>query len=120
MNPTPAGLRIVYRHLDPSDALSQCIEHEFDHLSKLCRLPMTCHVTVERGDRFGAPDCEVRLQLNVQGTPLVVNQVPDLDEETDPYTEIRDAFRVARRLVTHHMQTLSPRSGERVTTHLPR
>lgn len=116
----PSGLRIVYRHLDPSPALSAAVAHEFTHLQQLSRTPLSCAVTIDRSDRFGMPACQVRLQLDVQGTPLIVDHAPDREEEADPYAEVREAFQIARRQLTKHFDAKAPRSGDRITDHLPR
>ena len=116
----PSNLRIAYRHLDPSPALSETIAQEYADLAHLCSTPLGCHVTVARSDRFGTPACEVSVHLDVGGTPLVANRTPEREEEADPYAETREAFRIARRLLVRHLDAISPRSGDRIADHLPR
>jgi ribosome-associated translation inhibitor RaiA len=115
----PPELRIAYRHLAPSDALSESVAREFEQLRQLFQVPMTCEVVVERGARFGATDCRVRATLSAHGTTLVADRVTSPDEQADPYSEIREAFRILRRQLARRTQQQAPRSGDRVSDHLP-
>lgn len=117
MNP---AIHIAYRQLDPSESLSTCIEGEFERLARYYRRPAECHVTVERTHRAAVAHLRVRVELEVQGKTLVADRTPTLDEETDPYLEVREAFRVLRRQLGRYVQHHSPWSGPRVVDYAPR
>lgn len=117
---TTQNLKLTWRHLDPSPSLTALVEDELAALTRMFRDPLSCEVTIERGDRFATPDCRVRVVVETRGTTLVADHEPALDDETDAYAEVREAFQNVRRQLTRHLQRKAPRSGDKIASHLPR
>ncbi len=112
-------VKITYRHLQASQALTQLIQAEASKLDRLYDRIVGCHVLVEqeqRHIRHGAP-FHVRIDIGVPGSELVIDTEPSLrttpaDEDAvvsrrksaevaakykDPALAVRDAFRRAKR-----------------------
>jgi len=103
--------QIAFRHVEPSEALSDLIHEEAERLSLHATDPVSCHVTVEplrSGTR--AKRCRVRVEARIRGTTFVANRAPSEHEgHDDAYLAVREAFRMLRRQVDDHLH----RSHER-------
>ena len=85
-------LRVHYRHMDPSEALTQNITDRIEALNTLARIT-TCDVSVEappqhsnQGNGF-----LVRVDVRIPGKELVTRA-----ENTDPYIAAHDAIETMR------------------------
>ncbi len=108
----PTPLQIVFRHTDPSPAVTQRVELEAAKLGRLCGDITRCRVVIEaphphhrHGGRFS-----VRIELRIPRHEIVVHHDPAVHRppagsplgeadapHKDVYITIRDAFDVARR-----------------------
>lgn len=110
-------LRLRWRHLDPSDAIAARVEEEVRHLERIFDRIVGCQVTVEapsRHHRHGDAQVQVRVELDVPGSTLVVGRLPAA-ARADAYFAVREAFREVRRQLRDH----AARSGARVKAHAP-
>jgi ribosome-associated translation inhibitor RaiA len=101
-------LRITFRGMDASPALTEDIEARVGKLEQVDRRIIGCHVVVEQphqhhhqGRRF-----HVRVDVSVPGREIVVERDPGKDPaHEDPFVAVRDAFRAARRrLASEHQR----------------
>ena len=93
-------LTITAHDIDLPDSIEDSIREKASKLEKFNGRVIGCHVTVQgpgRRHRSGGP-FDVRIDLTVPGTELVVNQkaAPDLA------VAVREAFDAARRLLDEH------------------
>lgn len=128
-------LQITFRNMKHSEALDEHIRAEVAKLEEFFDQIIRCHVVVEiphqhhdRGNPF-----HIRINLEVPGQSIVVNQQPslhgqwiDLGEERrlkefdlegrhrDAYVALSDAFKTARRKLQDHLR----RSRAEVKIHL--
>jgi len=86
--------QIEFRHMEPSEALSDIIQQKTEKLGRLFDHITQCHVTVEaphkhhhKGQQF-----QVGIRLSVPGKTLVVNQHGEAPAHEDAYVAVRDAF----------------------------
>lgn len=88
-------LEITFRGFPPSEAMEAKIRERTERLERLHGRIMSCKVVVEcehrrhhKGNLF-----QVRIDLTVPGSELVVNRDPEKDRaHEDPYVVLRDAF----------------------------
>jgi ribosomal subunit interface protein len=93
-------LEISFKNLDRSEVLEADIGTRVDKLEQLFDGITSCHVHIEaphrhhrKGNRY-----EVRLEVRVPGTELVVaNQPGDVNAHEDAHVAIRDAFNAMER-----------------------
>jgi len=112
-------LRITYRNVDSSLALSQHIREEAGKLERLYDRITGCHVVVEvpHHGQSRTPLVRVRLDLFVPGEVLTVGKAPPRKSRTprDPFLEVSEAFHSMRRQLEDHVR----RVRQDVKTHLP-
>ena len=88
-------LEIIFTDTDPSPAAEGHIRERVQRLERRFDRITSCHVYVaspHRQHRKGNP-YEVRIELRVPGTELVVaNQPGDVHAHDDLYIAVRDAF----------------------------
>jgi ribosome-associated translation inhibitor RaiA len=138
-------VQIIYRNMEPSDAVTARIEAEAAKLDTFFDRITSCRVVVEpphrhhkKGELF-----HVRIELGVPGTELIVSHEPSPHahlsreeeaaiskhtevhpEHKDLYVAVRDAFVVARRQLQDYIKRLrgevkthheDPRTGVRAS-----
>src|SRR5690606_13269610 len=93
-------LQIVFRHLDPSDAIEAKVRERAEQLERYADDIMSCRVVVEAAHkpRHRGRLYHVRVDLKVPGAEIVASREPEMDHaHEDVYVAIRDAFDAARR-----------------------
>ncbi len=101
-------MTINFRNIGPSDAVEAEIRRRADKLQRLNDHWQSFEVTVEaphtnqtKGNQF-----QVHIDMKVPGAHLVISHDPgNSDAHDDIYVAIRDAFRAARRRLTHHIES---------------
>jgi ribosomal subunit interface protein len=103
-------LQITYRHLDPSDSLSDHIRAEAAKLEEFFERIIGCHVAVEvphRRHRTGR-HYRVRVDLIVPGEEIVVGRdPPEHFQHTDPYLAVNESFDAAQRQLQDYVRRIS-------------
>jgi ribosomal subunit interface protein len=93
-------LQITFRHMEQSPALEERIRKLMLRLEKFSAHILRCHVVVDlphKHSRQGAP-FGFRIEITVPEEEMVIDRVHPLDQShEDPYIELRDLFRAARR-----------------------
>ena len=98
----PIPLHIVYRDIEPTQAIDAYIRGHFDKLSAHTRRAVSCHVALEAPHRskHHGRHYRVRIELSLPGEGLVVDRCPDSDRDHEnAYAAIDDAFDHALRRV---------------------
>ncbi len=99
--------QVVFRHIEPSGAVSANIDEHVAKLEKLYDRIMACQVVIEEGQRRhqqGNLFC-VRVSLKVPDEELVASRTPDKHHShEDVYVAIRDAFESIRRQLEEYVQ----------------
>lgn len=112
-------IRITYRNVDSSDALSQHIRAEAEKLEHLYDRITGCHVVLEipHHSQSRTPQMRVRIDLFVPGEVLTVGKVPPRLARTprDPFLEVSESFHSMRRQLEDHIR----RARLDVKTHVP-
>jgi ribosomal subunit interface protein len=100
----PTPLNIVFHDIARSDALETHIREKLETLEHLHPKLMRCNVTIEKPHRHKHQGnaFNVRIDLHVPGDEIVVNR----DAHEDAYVALRDAFDVAKRLLTQHARKI--------------
>ena len=122
--------QIAYRDVEPSSALERLIQAETSKLERFFHGIVSCRVLVERSHRrhkHGSP-FNVRIELSVPGTELVVNHSDDVrpvppasDDEPErvhksaeheghkePQLAVRAAFNTLTRRLQEYVKQLRP------------
>ncbi|BAU48418.1 raiA ribosome-associated inhibitor A [Sulfurifustis variabilis] len=98
-------LQIVFRNLDPSDAIEAKVRERAERLERYADDVMSCRVVVEaeHKHRHQGHLYHVRVDLKVPGAELVASREPELNHaHEDVYVAIRDAFDAVRRRLEDH------------------
>lgn len=93
-------LQIVFRNLDPSDAIEAKVRERAELLERYADDVMSCRVVIEASHkhRHKGHLYHVRIDLKVPGAEIVASREPELDHaHEDVYVAIRDAFDALRR-----------------------
>lgn len=93
-------LQIVFRNLDPSDAIEAKVRERAERLERYADDVMSCRVVVEAEHKHHHQGhlYHVRVDLKVPGAELVASREPELNHShEDVYVAIRDAFDAVRR-----------------------
>jgi ribosomal subunit interface protein len=93
-------LQVVFRNLDPSDAIEAKVRERAERLDRYADDVMSCRVVVEaeHKHRHQGHLYHVRVDLKVPGAELVASREPELNHShEDVYVAIRDAFDAIRR-----------------------
>lgn len=93
-------LELTFTDMEPSEFVERAVRERVDKLERLYDRITSCHVYVvaphkrhQKGNQF-----DVRLEVRVPGTELVVNNHPgDVHAHEDVYVAIRDAFNAMER-----------------------
>jgi ribosome-associated translation inhibitor RaiA len=127
--PSPIPVRVTFRHVDKSDALTNHIVEEVQKLGRYFHPILDCHVTVEcpHHHRRRGMHYAIHLQISVPGGPLAITHDPathtdalDLtstlrepgpEKYRDVYVVLREAFDVARRQLEDRVRR--DRDGEK-------
>jgi cold shock CspA family protein/ribosome-associated translation inhibitor RaiA len=103
-------LRITYRNLDSSMALSKHIQEEAEKLEGVFDRITGCHVVLEVPHHHQSltPLVRVRVDLFVPGEVLTVGKSPPKKARTprDPYLEVTEAFTSMRRQLESHLRRM--------------
>ncbi len=90
-------LQIVFRGMEPSEALERDIRERVTKLQHLHQRITSCHVAVEAPGHKGAV-FEVRIDIVVPGHEIVVAREPGKNHaHENVYVALRDAFDAAKR-----------------------
>jgi ribosomal subunit interface protein len=100
-------LQVVFRHMEPSEALEQKIREKADKLERFVDYIMRCRVTVEaphqhhhQGNLFN-----VKIDITLPGDEIVVSRHPDENHaHEDAHVAVRDAFDAARRQLEDYIR----------------
>lgn len=112
-------LRIVFKGMDPSEAVTARIEERVAKLGRLFDRATKCRVTVEAPHRSQSTGkmFVVHLDITVPGEELAVSRSHRKDHaHEDVYLAIRDAFNAAGRRLQDHAR----RKRGDVKTHRPK
>lgn len=92
-------LQITFRNLPHSDAIASRIEQQFDKLCRLCDRIINCQVVVEIPHQhlYRRNSYHIRINLNLPGEKLVIDQDNSDRFNNNAYIAIRDAFNAAQR-----------------------
>ena len=92
-------LQIEFRHMEPSEALSQTIKQKTDKLNQIFDRITHCHITVEAPHRHHhkGQQFQVVVRVSVPGKTLTVHQRGDDPAHEDAYVAVRDAFNSMQR-----------------------
>lgn len=106
-------LQIVYRGMDPSEALERDIRERVTKLENAYPRITSCHVAVEAPGHKGVV-YEVRIDIDVPGHEVVVTREPGKNHaHENVYVALRDAFDAARR----QLEAYSDRRRREVKQH---
>lgn len=103
------ALRITYRGMETSEALSEHIRGQADKLEQFFEGITGCEVVVEEPHRHHAQvhQFHVRVALHVPGKDIIADRDPaQLATHADAYQAVTDAFEAARRQLQHHAEKL--------------
>lgn len=95
-------LQIVFRGMDPSDAVEAAIREKAEKLERFLDRIVSCRVVVEAPHRHKHKGklYNIRVELDIPGGEIAVTRSGPQDHaHEDVYVAIRDAFDAARRLV---------------------
>jgi ribosomal subunit interface protein len=98
-------LQIVFRNLDPSDAIEAKVRERAEKLEHFSKEIMSCRVVVEahhkhqhKGNLY-----HVRVDVKVPGAEFVASREPaEHQAHEDVYVAVRDAFDAVRRQLEDH------------------
>lgn len=102
-------VQISFHGLDPSDALAAHIQSAAEKLGEVYDRIERCDVVVESAHRHSprTPQYHVRVRLHVPGPDVIVDRDAAATEtHDDPYLAVREALRVTRRRLEHHVARL--------------
>lgn len=102
-------LQIVFRNMDPSDAIEANVRERAEKLEHFSKDIMSCRVVVEahhkhhhKGNLY-----HVRVDVKVPGRELVVSREPGKHQaHEDVYVAIRDSFNAMGRQLEDHMRRI--------------
>lgn len=106
----PFPLEIAFQDMDHSDAVEARIRERVGRLKRFHQRIVTARVAVERGSarHHKGNTYEVRIDISVPGTEIVVNREPgDRNAHEDVYVAIRDAFAAATRQLEDYVRKAS-------------
>ena len=109
-------LEIVFRNLEPSEAIEARVRERAEKLEKFYKDIMSCRVVVEAGHKHHHKGnlYHVRVDLKVPSAELVASREPqDHHAHEDVYVAIRDSFDAMRR----QLEDYSRRRRGQVKTH---
>ncbi len=98
-------IQISFHNVDPSPSLEARIRELAERLERFSPHIMRCHVIVtapaqhsQQGSQF-----EIHIDLSLPGKQIAIRRAHSADPaHSDPYLELRDAFRAARRRIQDH------------------
>jgi ribosome-associated translation inhibitor RaiA/cold shock CspA family protein len=103
-------LEIVFRQLEPSEALEAVIRERGEKLFQLYDRLTHCRVTIEKQQRRTGNLFDVRIAMLVPGGELLVTNEPQRAKErfagADAYEAVRSAFKVAERQLVEHKRQI--------------
>lgn len=103
-------LRITYRNLDSSPALSEHIKEEASKLEMMFDRITGCHVVLEVPHHSGSPtpEVKVRIDLFVPTEVLSVARVAPKRARTprDPFLDVSEAFHALRRQLEDYVRRI--------------
>lgn len=105
-------LKIQYRGIPESDAVSAAVWDHVEHLEKSFSQIMRCHVVISRPHRklHQGAIYHVKIRLHMSGSSIIVDREPGINHaHEDVYVALRDAFLAARRQVEDYVRI---RSGQ--------
>jgi ribosomal subunit interface protein len=90
----------TFRDMTPSPALQAAVERWAERLGQLSRRIVACHVSVEKPHRHHTHGSgfQINVVVTVPGAHIASSQI-----HLDPYVAVADAFRAARRQLSHHV-----------------
>jgi ribosomal subunit interface protein len=103
-------LELIFTNMPPSEFIERNVRERVAKLERLFDRITSCHVHVaaphkrhQKGNHF-----DVRIEVRVPGTELVVNNHPgNVNEHEDVYVAIRDAFNAMERQLKKRKAKLS-------------
>lgn len=104
-----APVRITFRDIPPSPAISSYLERRADKLETFFDRIVSCHVVVEEPHRshHQGKKFHVRISMLVPEKELVVSKTPD-DRQENLYAAIDKAFDDAERVLEDYARQLKP------------
>ncbi len=98
-------VQITFRNIQPSPAIEEKIRFRIEKLQRFHNRITNCHVVVEAPHHHKRKGhlYNIRIDLTVPGSEIVVNREPsEREEHSDPHVAVRDAFdALTRRLEDH-------------------
>lgn len=104
----PASLRVTYRHVDSSPALSARVRELAEKLERFHGRIMRCDVIVEAppGHQHTGGAFAVKVQVTIPGGVINVNSAHAArPQHVDVYVALRDAFDSVKRLLRAEAET---------------
>ena len=100
-------LQIVFRNMEPSDAVEARVREKAGNLEQFSKDIMSCRVIIEaphkhhhKGNIYA-----VKIDMTLPGKEIVADRNPGQDHaHEDVYVAIRDAFHAARRQLEDHVR----------------
>ncbi len=102
-------VQISFQGLDHSEALANHISTAAEKLGEVYDRIERCEIVVESPHRHSprTPQYHVRVRLHVPGPDVIVDRDSGPEEShDDPYLAVREALRVTRRRLEHHVARL--------------
>lgn len=99
------ALEIVFRHMDPSEALDALVREKYAKLQGVCDRITHCRVVLDATTDHTGDRSEVHIDIDVPGKHIRVSQDDqNIDDHSDMYAAVRDAFQVALRQVKQYTE----------------
>ncbi len=110
-------LELAFHNLDSSPAIEQRVRERVDRLERFFNDITSCRVSLEapHKSQFNTQHYEVHIDISVPGHEIVVSSDPrpEVNDHSDVYVAIRDAFETAeRRLKTYAGKMRERRKAE--------
>lgn len=100
-------LQITFRNIPPSQAVEAKVRERAEKLEKVTDNILACRVTVEAPHKhhYKGSTYQVRIDLTVPGTEIVVSRDPGLNHaHENVYVAVRDAFNAVRRQLEDYVR----------------
>ncbi len=109
-------LKITYKDIEPSKAISENIREHFEKIEPLCQDAISCRIVISRPHHHSRKGMiyHVEILVSMRGDTLVVNREPEKNAgHEDVYVSIRDAFISLQRLLLERNQRVHIRHQAR-------